>query len=88
MIICAAIKIQIEGLDHETVVPALRHGHVYSLLKDLGYAPKTKYKELEQGFLTNKNKFLNRRDALKHAIEHQQISNVTAKEELYSEDLY
>jgi hypothetical protein len=41
MIICAAVKIQVEGLDHETIIPCRRHGDAFGILKDLGYAPKT-----------------------------------------------
>jgi len=96
MIVCAAIKIQIEGLDHETIVPALRHGHVYMLLQDLCYAPKTKYKEIEQGFITNKGDFLNRKKAYEHAAMCGQLNRHTEwfrednnlDKELYSEDLY
>lgn len=95
MIVCAAIKIQVEDLDHETIVPALRHGHVFKLLEDLNYAPKTKYKILEQGFITHDNKFLNRKEAFKYVKD---IGQCTATQryywedrnqtELYSEDLY
>ena len=37
MIICAALLIQIDGLDHTTVVPCHRHSDGYILLKELGY---------------------------------------------------
>lgn len=95
MIICAAIKIQVEGLDHETIIPCRRHGDAYKILKDLGYAPKTKYKEIEQGFITHAGTFLNRRAALSHTLQcgqlpqtvswYQEDNNIN---ELYSEDLY
>lgn len=95
MIICAALKIQVEGLDHETIVPCIRHGDGFQLLQDLGYAPKTKYKILEQGFITNDRKFLNRKEAFEHVKEIGQC-NATQRwywedhnqDELYSEDLY
>ena len=95
MIICAALEVQIEGLDHLTYIPCIRHGFGFKTLEDLGYAPKTKYKVLRQGFLTHKNKFLDRKEAFKHV---QEIGQCTAtqryywedhmQEELYSEDLY
>lgn len=95
MIICAALKIQVEGLDHHTIVPCIRHGHGFQILEDLGYAPKTKYKVLEQGFVTQDMVFLNREEAFIYAYEIGQLSTTTrwyhrdhGHEELYSEDLY
>ena len=95
MLICAALEVQVEGLDHVTYLPCIRHGFGFSILEDLGYAPKTKYKVLRQGFLTNKNEFLDRVEAFKYAIKIGQLSVTSQwyKEdqkqiELYSEDLY
>ena len=95
MIICAALKIQVEGLDHTTNIPCIRHEQAFQILKDLGYTPKTKYKVLEQGFLTQDAVFLNREEAFKYAKEIGQLSVTTrwyqedhGHEELYSEDLY
>lgn len=95
MIICAALEVQIEGLDHKTILPCWRHGKGYEILKDLGYAPKTKYKVLRDGFINHKGEFLDRKESLKHALECGQLSathryyqedhNIY---ELYSEDLY
>ena len=95
MIICAALKVQVEGLDHTTIIPCIRHGDGFQILQDLGYAPKTKYKVLEQGFLTHDKKFLDRNQAWKYAIEIGQLPATLKKRcalmgipELYSEDLY
>ena len=95
MIICAAIKIQVEGLDHPTIIPCLRHRDGFKILKDLGYAPRTKYKEIAQGFIDHKGEFLNRDDAFSHAVSIGQLSvtdiwykNDHNDYELYSEDLY
>lgn len=95
MIICAALEVQVEGLDHLVILPCLRHGHGFKIIADLGYAPKTKYSVLRQGFLTHTNEFLDREEALKHARKCGQLpvtvswykedNNIT---ELYSEDLY
>jgi hypothetical protein len=95
MIICAAIKIQVEGLDHETIIPCRRHGYGFKMLKDLGFKPRVGYKEIAQGFIDHDGDFLNRQDAFKHAIECGQLSATTREYkktngeiELYSEDLY
>lgn len=95
MIICAALKIQVEGLDHETIVPCWRHGKGFELLVDLGFQAKKGYKVLEQGFMTHKGEFLNRKEAFQHVKDIGQC-NATQRwywedhnqDELYSEDLY
>ena len=95
MIICAAIKIQVEGLDHETIIPCRRHGDGFQLLKDLWYKPREGYKELAQGFITHSGEFLDRKQALLHASSCGQLSQThkwyqedNKIDELYSEDLY
>lgn len=91
MIICAALKIQVEGLDHTTIIPCIRHSDGFKILADLGYAPKTKYKVLEQGFLTHNNIFLSRRESMHHVRTIGQLSASARQhcgDELYSEDLY
>ena len=95
MIICAALEVRVEGLEHHTIITCRRHGDGYALLKDLGYAPKTKYKVLQDGFIDHTGKFLNRKDALSHAKECGQLTATTLwykqdhkDDELYSEDLY
>lgn len=92
MIICAALLIQVEGLDHTTVIPCRRHGDGYKILKDLGFAPKKAYEVIEDGFITHTGEFLNRLDAYKHADECGQLSEsvrmVSNNKALISEDLY
>lgn len=95
MIICAALEVQVEGLPYTTIIPCWRHGKGYEILRDLGYAPRTKYKVLREGFMDNKGEFLDRKEAFKHVNETGQC-NATQRyywedhrqEELYSEDLY
>lgn len=95
MIICAALKVQVEGLDHETILPCWRHGKGFQILEDLGYFPKKGYKVLEQGFINHRGEFLNRKEAFEHVKEIGQC-NATQRwywedhhqDELYSEDLY
>lgn len=95
MLICAALLIQVEGIDHQTIIPCRRHGDGFQILQDLGYVPKTNYKVLQQGFIDRTGRFLDRVEAYKHAIDCGQLSSATGwyKEdhnevELYSEDLY
>ena len=95
MIICAAIKIQIEGLSHETIIPCRRHGDGFKILKDLGFKPRVEYKEIAQGFIDQDGEFLNRQEAFSHALDCGQLSATTRvckrtnkEDELYSEDLY
>ena len=94
MIICAALKIQVVGLDHTTIIPCHRHGDAYNILKDLGI-PRASYKELEQGFINHKGQFLDRKTALIHADVCGQLSSTHKYyqednniNELFSEDLY
>jgi len=44
--------------------------------------------ESVQGFLTNKNRFVDRKEAAKIAMEHGQITKLHYGNKLYSEDLY
>jgi hypothetical protein len=91
MIVCAALKVQVDGLDHTTIIPCIRHCNGFKILEDLGYAPKTKYKVLEQGFLTQDNIFMNRREAWLYACDIGQLPATLLRYgsgELYSEDLY
>ena len=89
MIICAALLIK----NTDAVIGCVRHGFGYSALRELNL--NIKASEIEEGFLTDKNVFLNRADAFHHAIASGQLSATTIhykkqnKEiELYSEDLY
>ena len=95
MIVCAALELQIEGLDHTTILPCWRHGTGFQILKDLGYTPRIKYKVIRQGFMNHKGEFLDRKEALAHALEIGQLSATNRWyqedrniDELYSEDLY
>ena len=95
MLICAALLVQVEGLEHTTIIPCRRHGDGFKILEDLGYAPKTKYKVIEQGFINHNGEFLNRKEAFQYVYEIGQLSATTrwyhedhGHEELYSEDLY
>jgi hypothetical protein len=95
MLICAALLIQVEGLDHSTILPCRRHGDGFKILKDLCYVPKTKYKVVSQGFINHNGEFLDRKEAFKYVKEIGQCNTTQrwywedhAQDELYSEDLY
>lgn len=95
MLLCAVLLVQVEGVNHTTIVPCRRHGDGLSMLKDLGYAPKTKYTVISQGFITHTGEFLDRKEAYVYACKCNQLSQTTiwykedrADTELYSEDLY
>lgn len=95
MIICAALLLQIEGVDHTTILPCWRHGKGFEILEDLGFEPKRGYKVIKQGFMNHKGEFLDRKEAFNHVKEIGQC-NATQRwywedhnqDELYSEDLY
>ena len=70
MIIAAACKLLIN--DNEVILCSVRHGDVYKQLKSMGFKPDD-FEELEQGFVTHKNEFLNRREAYLHAVDCGQI---------------
>jgi hypothetical protein len=94
MLICAALLVQVEGLDHTTIIPCRRHGDGFKIIKDLVQS-RTAFKEIAQGFIDDKGNFLDRKEALAHALKCGQLSathryyqedhNIN---ELYSEDLY
>lgn len=94
MIICAAIQIQFErnGRQVETVIYGLRHANCWETMAVLGVPAQ--HTEVE-GFIDDKNRFLDRCDAFTHALECGQLPVAvhTHKAEnreiqLYSEDLY
>lgn len=95
MIVCAALELQVEGLPYTTIVPCWRHGKGFEILRDLGYQAQRKYKVKAEGFINHKGEFLDRKEALSHALECGQLSAANRwyqedhnLDELYSEDLY
>ena len=97
MIICAALKVINPnapiGFD-ETVVPCLRHGDGFSMLRSL-YPEKLLHRGAVQGFIDHNGNFLTREEAYEHALlcgqlsaELRNIKSVRGDKELYSEDLY
>lgn len=65
-----------------------RHGQcIFSMVALTGLRQCEAGEEI-QGFLTNKNRFVNRIEAAEIAITSQQITKTNWGNELYSEDLY
>lgn len=93
MVICAALKVEIHYsvVSEDFILPCHRHGDGYRFVESL----QEPMSVIEEGFMISNGSFLNRRDALKHALECGQLSQTVRwdKEdhnidELYSEDLY
>lgn len=88
MIIASAVKFHIDKTNEDVIMCGLRHCDIYMQLKQLGFKPGVGYKKVEDGFLTDRGKFLNRKQAYMHAIDSRQIvSNVICRE-LFYEDLW
>lgn len=88
MIIASAIKFHIDKTNETVTMCGLRHGDIFKQLKQLGFEPQKGYKCIEQGFITDRGIFLNRKDALNHAIKCKQKLIIFAKDELFSENLW
>ena len=99
-IICAAIWFDDEdpyhnphgrpkNLDTGFVICGMRHCNCLSIYQILSNesAPKSGIPQI-QGFLTTKNRFVDREEGCKIAIKSGQVNNKKDGEELFSEDLY
>lgn len=95
-ILCAAIKVEGVGQKWDDVYTGLRHGDCFALIsrirkrftKDDGVRIRI-LNNSTQGFLTTKNRFVDRRSAFVIAKrEGQIIHKHGTKNELYSEDIY
>jgi len=92
MILASAIKFYIEETKREVILCGHRHWNVFAQLEALGFKPQKGYKEIEQGFIDDKNNFLTREEAFEHAIECGQLEADrdlgSCCERLVSEDLW
>ena len=79
-IVCAAILV-----NDEQMICGLRHGDCIKAAKYFNL-PRSATNIDKQGFLTTKNRFVSRKDALKIAINAGQVNR--EKDILFSEDLY
>jgi hypothetical protein len=88
MIVRAAVKIFDNKQNKEVILPVHRHCDAFQILHDLGYKISD-FKTLDQGFLDEKDNFLNRLEAKKVAAACNQILPDEGKySELFSEDLW
>lgn len=88
-IVSSAIKFQITGSDYFHILCGKRHCDIFNLMRSLGitYNKQT----YESGFMTDRNKFVDRKTAKIIAIHSGQIIRHSAgihSKELYSEDLW
>ena len=88
-IVSSAIKFQITGSDYFHILCGKRHCDVFNLMRSLGIT----YNKLtyESGFMTDRNKFVDRRTAKIIAQSAGQIIRHSAgihSKDLYSEDLW
>lgn len=88
MILAAAIKFHIEKTNKDVVLCGYRHCNIFEQLQLLGFEPQKGYKEIEQGFIDDKNNFLTREEAYRHALLCYQLKTFKRNKELYSEDLW
>ena len=71
-------------------IPCHRHGDAFYIISQFVDPSEIDKTKTEQGFLTNDDRFLDRYDAMQHAIACGQLPPDADKEckELYSEDLW
>ena len=71
-------------------IPCHRHADAFYIISQFLDASEIDKEKTEQGFLTHEDQFLNRYDAMQHAITCGQLPPCADKEckELYSEDLW
>ncbi len=92
-IICSAIWYddgeeyvhQPRNISHGFVICGRRHHNIINTIGQKFYFSTCENAHTE-GFLTNKDRFVTRKEAAKIAYDYGQIKNI--KKELYSEDLY
>ena len=87
MIVQAACRVYIPGVDSYGILPLHRHGDAGKIFKAFGFKPG-QCKIVEQGFLDNHGNFHNRKSAMQEAKRCKQPLIGEEKEELFSENLY
>lgn len=60
MVCRAAVKIYDLRQDKEMIIPCHRHCDAFLILKEFGYKKNIDYREIEQGFLDEHDRFMNR----------------------------
>lgn len=99
MIVCSAVKVTINNI--EEIILGSRHydkimrNQITALNQAYSIVGVT-IKDVEQGFYTNRERFVNRKEAMEIAIARKQIKRLVgsqhvanlSEQELYSENLY
>jgi len=89
MIVKAAVKILNLHTQEEMIIPCHRHCDAFYILKQFDYKKNVDYKEIEQGFLDEHDKFYNRVEAWHEAYKYRQLKMVDPNyHELFTEDLW
>lgn len=89
MIVKAAVKILNLHTGEEMIIPCHRHCDAFYILKQFAYKKNVDYKEIEQGFLDEHDKFYNRVEAWYEAYKYRQLKMVDPNyHELFTEDLW
>lgn len=100
MVCRAAVKIYDKRQDKEMIIPCHRHCDAFLILKEFGYKKGEDYKEIEQGFLDEYDRFMSRTEAWWEAKNcdqfKQEYKNELAQEyyhlatlqQLFSEDIW
>ena len=89
MIVKAAVMIEDLRQNSIWAIPCHRHSDAFYILKMMGYKKNIDYKEIEQGFLDEHDKFYNRVEAWHEAYKYRQLKMVDPSyHELFTEDLW
>lgn len=99
MIVCSAVKVTINNI--EEIILGSRHydkimRNQIAVLNQAYSIVGATFKDVEQGFYTNRERFVNRKEAMEIAIARKQIKRLVgsqhvadlAGQDLYSENLY
>jgi hypothetical protein len=88
MVCRAAVKIQLFEANSvkEITIPCHRHCGAFHILHDFGYVKGIDYKEIEQGFLDEHDRFMSRTEAWREAYNNHQLKyeNDSTYDNIYS----
>lgn len=85
-ILCSAIKATLKNKENPIIIAGYRHEDCFnSICSFMDFSNVIKE---EQGFITSKNRFVNRIEAKQIAIQANQLIRESSFKELISEDLY
>jgi len=76
------------NIDIGVVVCGHRHPHIIGSVNILAGRVQSLMGEYVQGFLTDKNRFVDRREAMSIAFKAKQLIRVVTSPDLFSEDIY